>query len=72
MFQWLRKLLGRESEPVSAATDYDPVYGLPQHAVEDWLAHNPRLKKEYAVPQWLDRNRPLSKEQEAARGHAMR
>jgi hypothetical protein len=27
--------------------EYDPVYGLPRRSVEEWLARNPRLRKEY-------------------------
>lgn len=30
-------------------TQYDPVYGLPRHRVEEWLARNPRLSEQYEV-----------------------
>jgi hypothetical protein len=26
---------------------YDPVYGLPQRAVDEWLARNPEIRDEY-------------------------
>ena len=51
MLRWLSKSFGfgndgcarkPEQEP-----EYDPVYGLPRRAVEDWLARNPRLREEY-------------------------
>src|SRR3954469_16343395 len=33
------------TDPVWEA--YDPVYGLPRRAVEEWLARNPAIRDEY-------------------------
>ncbi|MBX3415799.1 MAG: hypothetical protein KF708_24150 [Pirellulales bacterium] len=27
--------------------EFEPIYGLPRHAAEAWLARNPALKKDY-------------------------
>ena len=33
--------------------EFDPVYGLPRHAVEEWLARNPYLRKRYEIESGL-------------------
>ena len=38
-------LLGFSEQASPADTQYDPVYGLPLRAVDEWLARNPRLRK---------------------------
>jgi hypothetical protein len=58
---------GPADQPEPTPTEYDPVYGLPRRAVEEWLARNPRLRQEYEVEEWLNRNPPLRAEYEAAR-----
>jgi hypothetical protein len=46
MFKSLRRLFGFDrSSPVK--DQYDPIYGLPRRAVDEWLKHNPVLKQEY-------------------------
>lgn len=46
MFKSLRRLFGIErGSPVNG--QYDPIYGLPRRAVDEWLKHNPVLKQEY-------------------------
>jgi hypothetical protein len=47
MIQALCKLLGISVDPASLHTEYEPVYGLPKRAVEEWLARNPQLNEEY-------------------------
>ncbi len=51
---------------------FDPVYGLPKHAIDEWLARNPKLREEYELQQWLDQNPPLRKQYEAAPAAACR
>ncbi len=41
------RLFGRSGGADSIRDRYDPVYGLPRLAVEEWLAHNPKLREEY-------------------------
>jgi hypothetical protein len=67
MLKLLRRLFGMDSEAASPQTEYDPVYGLPQRAVDEWLARNPRLREEYTVEAWLARNPLLRAEYEAGR-----
>jgi hypothetical protein len=64
MLKKLERFLGKGIEFESSAEEYDPVYGLPRRAVQEWLAHNPRLRKEYAVQEWLAHNPPLREEYE--------
>jgi hypothetical protein len=66
MLQYLRRLLGLGGESPPWPNEYEPVYGLPRQAVEEWLARNPRLREEYEVEAWLARNPPLRAEYEAA------
>jgi len=47
MLNWLRQLFGKAGEPTSSSTGDDPIYGLPRHSVEQWLARNPRIREEY-------------------------
>ncbi len=47
MFKSLLRFLGlakKSSEP----DNFDPLYGLPKHSLDEWLSHNPKLKREYA------------------------
>jgi hypothetical protein len=67
MLRWLWRLFGWAAESSSPTVEYDPVYGFPRRAVEEWLARNPQLREEYEVQVWLVRNPPLRKEYEAAR-----
>jgi hypothetical protein len=60
----LWKLFGMADES-GPDGEYDPVYGLPRRAVEEWLAHNPRFREQYEVNEWLARNPPLRAEYEA-------
>ncbi len=39
------RLLGLGDQVPPAEAQYDPVYGLPQRAIDEWLARNPRLRK---------------------------
>ena len=66
MWNWLAKLFGKQDGPASPPVEYDPVYGLPRRAVEEWLARNPQLREEYKVREWLARNPPLNEDYEAA------
>ena len=45
MLKRLWRLLGLTTPVRPVDTTFDPVYGLPQRAVDDWLARNPRLRK---------------------------
>ncbi|MDB5310451.1 MAG: Lactate 2-monooxygenase [Gemmataceae bacterium] len=47
MLRRLSRLLGTAGPDPPGDVDYDPVYGLPRHAVEEWLARNPQLREEY-------------------------
>lgn len=67
MFRWLSKSLGLIRDDPTPQTEYDPVYGLPRRAVEEWLARNPQLKEEHELLEWLARNPPLRREYEEAR-----
>lgn len=31
----------------SILDNFDPIYGLPKRALDEWLSRNPKLKKEY-------------------------
>jgi hypothetical protein len=31
----------------SELDNFDPIYGLPKHSLDEWLARNPTLKKKY-------------------------
>jgi hypothetical protein len=66
MLRWLLKSFGFDRDSSAEQSPYEPVYGLPRRAVEEWLARNPRLKEEYEVLEWLARNPPLKQEYEAA------
>ncbi len=67
MWNWLERLFGKADRSAPADIEYDPVYGLPKRAVEQWLEHNPQLRQEYEIKGWLARNPPLHAEQEAAK-----
>ena len=47
MWQRLRRPFGTAAESPSLDGEYDPIYGLPWRAVEEWLARNPGLKEKY-------------------------
>jgi GrpB-like predicted nucleotidyltransferase (UPF0157 family) len=47
MLRWLLKTLGHDKARPAQHPEYEPVYGLPRRAVEEWLARNPRLREEY-------------------------
>jgi len=53
MLNWVRRIFGMAAESASSDPEFDPVYGLPRRAVEEWLARNPRLREEYEVEEWL-------------------
>ena len=38
MLNWVRRLFGMAAESASSDAEFDPVYGLPRRAVEEWLA----------------------------------
>jgi hypothetical protein len=67
MLDRLWNLFGAAAEPAALDGDYEPVYGFPRLAVEEWLAHNPQLRKEYEVRAWLAHNPPAWHEYEAMR-----
>lgn len=48
MFLWLWRRLGLANGDAATAIEYDAVYGLPKHAVADWLKWNPHLKTGHA------------------------
>ena len=66
MLKQLARLFGLTPESASTDTEFDPVYGLPKRAIEEWLERNPRLREEYEVMAWLARNPPLGEEFETA------
>jgi hypothetical protein len=66
MWKQLAWIFGRTGESTSAQAEYEPVYGLPRRAVEEWLARNPQLREEYEVQQRLVHNPTLRQEYEAA------
>jgi hypothetical protein len=45
----LLKLVGLSNGSDFTRDEYDPVYGLPRRAVDEWVARNPTLKTEYAA-----------------------
>jgi hypothetical protein len=45
MLKRLWSLLGLTTHVRTVDTVFDPVYGLPQRAVDEWLARNPQLGK---------------------------
>jgi hypothetical protein len=47
MLKRLQRLFGMVPEFASPSTKYDPIYGLPKWAVQEWLARNPPLREEY-------------------------
>jgi hypothetical protein len=49
VWKQLGRLLGLADQPSPADTEYDPVYGLPLRAVDEWLARNPRLREQSAA-----------------------
>lgn len=67
MFRRLLKLLGFSRDDPIPQPEYDPVYALPRRSLEEWLARNPQLRKEYEVQEWLARNPSLRREYEEAR-----
>jgi hypothetical protein len=67
MLDRLWSLFRVAAEPASVDGDYEPVYGLPRLAVEEWLAHNPQLREEYELRAWLARNPPAWHEFETSR-----
>jgi hypothetical protein len=70
MIQWLMTLFGIGQNAPIQEPEYEPVYGLPKRAVEQWLAYNPDLRREYEVMAWLARNPPLWRKYQAARKQA--
>ena len=46
-FAWLFRLLGEGGRPARPPVAYDPLYGLPQPAIDAWLARNPGLRTEH-------------------------
>lgn len=54
MWRSCSKLFGATAGAGRARGQYDPVYGLPRRAVEDWLARNPAIKRDYeaAIRDW--------------------
>jgi hypothetical protein len=58
MLKRLWRLFRIAAESAESHEEYDPVYGLPKRAVEEWLARNPQLREEYEVREWLARNPP--------------
>jgi hypothetical protein len=66
MLQWLRNLFGTAARSTSADEQFDPVYGLPKRAVDEWLARNPRLGEEYTVQGTAGTQSPLREEYDAA------
>jgi hypothetical protein len=57
---------GTGAASTSSADEFDPVYGLPRRAVDEWLARNPQLQREYTMEEWLARNPPLRQEVDEA------
>src|SRR5688572_7920797 len=47
MWKSLLRFFGVSRGTDSIRDQYDPVYGLPRRAVEDWLARNPQIREEY-------------------------
>jgi hypothetical protein len=47
MWRSLLRLAGLSGGTHSTRDQYDPVYGLPRRAVEEWLARNPKIREEY-------------------------
>ena len=66
MFSSLRRMFGR-AETTPPEIEFEPVYGLPRHEVEAWLARNPHLRQQYEVDEWLAHNPPLKEDLEAVR-----
>jgi hypothetical protein len=66
MLERLWRFFRVPAQSYSPPTEYDPVYGLPKRAVEEWLARNPRLREKHEVEEWLVVNPPLQKEHEAS------
>ena len=53
------RLLGLVDQAPPAYTQYDPVYGLPLRAIDEWLARNPRFRKR--SPTKLMASKPVDK-----------
>ena len=66
MFSSLRRKFAK-AETTPPESEFEPVFGLPRHEVEAWLARNPHLRQQYEVDEWLARNPPLKEELDAAR-----
>jgi hypothetical protein len=49
MLERLWRLFGIATDSEPPRAHYDPIYGLPRRAVEEWLARNPRLRDQYKV-----------------------
>jgi hypothetical protein len=49
MLKRLWRFLGLTDHLRPVDTEYDPVYGLPLQAIDEWLARNPRLRKQSEV-----------------------
>jgi hypothetical protein len=47
MWGALLRLFGGSGGTDPVRDRYDPVYGLPRRAVEEWLARNPGIRDEY-------------------------
>jgi hypothetical protein len=47
MWESLRRLVGLSGGLDPKRDKYDPVYGLAQRAVDEWLARNPAIRDQY-------------------------
>ena len=46
MIESLSRLLGIAADE-RELDNYEPIYGLPNHSLDEWLARNPILRQEY-------------------------
>lgn len=72
MLKGLKRLFGMDADAAGSGGDYDPVYGLPRRAVEEWLARNPTLRQQHEVEEWIARNPPLRQKYQAAQQQGSR
>jgi hypothetical protein len=47
MFKSVLRFFGLAKKS-SERDNFDPLYGLPKQSLDEWLARNPKLKREYA------------------------
>jgi hypothetical protein len=47
MLERLWRRFGKNGRSTSPDGEYEPVYGLPRHEVEQWLERNPHLREKY-------------------------